>query len=425
MASVLASLGRVGVNGGRIVGIVLCVLASHAWGQEPPPGGAQAQPPIAAYPLELLGLLAPPAQRGPLTVTPSIAVSEEYNDNIFANNRNRHWDFITSFTPATTLVVNRPSYQLSAGYSFAADLYAREDRLSNAFARQNFVANGLYRVAPGLTLTAADSFAFDRNANRLASQSFSTGRQELWTNTFTPGLMWQMTPRNSLSVSATYSVLRFEGAGGGSNSDTYGLLSSLSHAVTPRLTGLLGYGFTYLNIQRQGTSTTHTPTLGLSYQLTQTLTGTVAGGPAITESDGDTTVSPAGSASLVQTLPFGSAGIHYERSVSAAGGFGGATNTQTASGTLTLSGLQRGLLIVFNPIYSVAESVSSRQTQSIDVRTFTLNLAATYQIARFASVFGGYTFFQQRTGRSSTTQLDIDQNRIRFGLQFGYPINFD
>ena len=80
---------------------------------------------------------------------------------------------------------------------------------------------------------------------------------------------------------------------------------------------------------------------------------------------------------------------------------------------------------MFNPIYSVAESVRSRQTQSIDVRTFTLNLAATYQIARFASVFGGYTFFQQRTGRSSTTQLDIDQNRIRFGLQFGYPINFD
>src|SRR5256712_14164475 len=108
-----------------------------------------------------------------------------------------------------------------------------------------------------------------------------------------------MSPATPLTGGATYRVVRWEGAGEGNNSDTYGFLSSLSHAVTPRLTGLLGYGFTYLNIQRQGTSTTHTPTLGLSYQLTQTLTGTVAGGPAITESDGDTTGSPAGSASLV------------------------------------------------------------------------------------------------------------------------------
>jgi len=41
------------------------------------------------------------------------------------------------------------------------------------------------------------------------------------------------------------------------------------------------------------------------------------------------------------------------------------------------------------------------------------------------ALFGGYTFFRQRTGGSSSTQLDADQNRVRFGLQFGYPINFD
>ena len=142
-------------------------MTSYAWGQQPPPRGIGAQPsgtatepalgppspPIAAYPLELLGLLAPAAQRGPVTLTPSISVSEEYNDNIFLDNRDRQWDFITSFSPALTLFVNRPSYQLTAGYSFSADLYAREDRLSNAFDRQNFVATGLYRLSSSVTLT--------------------------------------------------------------------------------------------------------------------------------------------------------------------------------------------------------------------------------------------------------------------------------
>src|SRR5712692_8180525 len=131
-------------------------MASNAWGQHPPPRGVgvrsprtttepalgppSAAPPIAAYPLE---------------------------------NRNQQWDLITSFSPALTLYVNRPSYQLSAGYSFSADLYAREDRHSNAFDSQNFAATGLYRLTPVVTLTASDTFAYDRNSNRVAAQGFS------------------------------------------------------------------------------------------------------------------------------------------------------------------------------------------------------------------------------------------------------------
>jgi hypothetical protein len=69
--------------------------------------------------------------------------------------------------------------------------------------------------------------------------------------------------------------------------------------------------------------------------------------------------------------------------------------------------------------------LSSRQSGQVDVKTATLTLGATYQIWRFTSIFGGYSFLWQRTGASSATQVDADQNRVRFGLQFGYPINFD
>ena len=133
----LARLHRVGT--GAVVGIVVALIASHAASQEPSPSGTKEQPPsvteappivpapgppMASYPLTLLGLLGPPAQRGPLTLLPSIAISEEYNDNVNANNLDRRSDFITSFSPTVTLSFNRPSYQLSAGYSFSAALYA-------------------------------------------------------------------------------------------------------------------------------------------------------------------------------------------------------------------------------------------------------------------------------------------------------------
>ncbi|HZM92103.1 MAG TPA: hypothetical protein VFB92_01730, partial [Vicinamibacterales bacterium] len=119
-----------------MIGLILCLAASAAWGQVPPPrGGSQpaetqrptTEPPLvaptlvrpmAAYPLELLGLLAPGQQQGPVTLTPSLGISEEYNDNVFADNRNRQWDFITTFSPTITLAIQQPSYQLNAGYSF-------------------------------------------------------------------------------------------------------------------------------------------------------------------------------------------------------------------------------------------------------------------------------------------------------------------
>jgi len=444
-----------------VVGIALCLAASGAWGQEPPPRGAGTQVPgtetepapgppiparpIAAYPLELLGLIAPPAQRGPLTLTPSIGISAEYNDNVLSDNRNRQWDLITTFSPTIVLSVNRPSFRLNVGYSFSAALYAEETSRNNALDNQNFIADGDYQVTPGLTLTASDSFAYNNNTNVVAVQGFSTGRQKSWSNTFGPGMTWRMTPQNSLSLGATYSVLRFEGTGAGLESDTYGFRSSLGHAFTPRLTGNVGYDFTYLDfhgqgtsttqtpqgtsttqtLQGQGSSTTHSPTVGLSYQLTQTLTGAINGGAAITEVAGKTAVTPAGSLTLAQALRFGSASLSYTRNVGVAGGFGGTADTQTAAGTLTLSSLQRGLVVAFSPTYSIAESVSSQQANQVDVKTLTVSLNAAYQVGRFVRVFAGYTFLHQRTGGSSATQIDVDQNRVRVGVQLGYPFSFD
>lgn len=441
---------------GAAVGLAICLTAFQAWGQQPPateqPSARPVESPAipqtaglptpAAYPLELFGLLARPAAlRGPLTLTPSIAVSEEYNDNIFQDNKRREYDFITTFTPSLMLVVNRPSYQASAGYSFGADIYARESQFDNALDRQNFVASGLYRAAPGLTLTGSDAFALNRNTDLTALQSSSVGRQESWSNTVSAGAAWQVTARNDLTLGASYSVLRFLGTGASTNtgtsggtsrstgvdSDTYGFQSSFGHAFTPRLHGTVGYNFTYINLtQNQEDSKTHSPSVGLSYQFTPTLTGAVSGGPAITEAGSKTFISPSGSTSLTQVLQFGSVGVQYNRAVSVAGGFGGTNDTQTASATLTVTTLRPGLVAVFSPAYIESSSVDNRQgSTQVDVKTVTLSLGVTYQVARFTTLFAGYSFLHQRTGSVAAAQHDVDQNRVRFGLQFGYPINFD
>src|SRR2546426_1665293 len=431
---------------GALLGVFVCFLATPAWAQErpapPAPPGlwstvAEAPstlqnsgPPITAYPAELLGLLAPPAERGPITLRPSIAVSEEYNDNVLLNNQTRQWDLITRVSPGLTLTVDRPSYQLSAGYTLSGEVYANESHLNDAWRDQAFVATGLYRGVRGLTVTVADSFALSRSTNQVASQGFATGRQETWTNTFGPGMTWEMTPRPPLKLGGTFIVQRFLDAGTasipGSDSNTYGLQTSLERTLTRRLTGIVGYGFTYLDcLGQQENSTTHTPTLGARYFLTPTLTGFVSGGPAITELGGETSVSPAGTVRLVQLFQVGSVSLDYTRAVRAAGGFGGTTDTQIVSAGLILPTWQRGLVVAVTPSYSMATSVSRRQASQVDVKAITVPLSVNYQFARFTSVFAEYTFFQQRTGSSSAVGADVDQNRLRFGLQFGYPLNFD
>jgi hypothetical protein len=450
---VFSRLRRVGT--GVIVGIVVGLITSHAASQETPPSGTKDQPPPPAtaappttptpafalpissysYPLPLLGLLAPRPQRGSLSLVPSIGISEEYNDNVHSDNQNRESDFITHFSPTIMLSVNRPTYQLNAGYSFSAALYAKGTLPNEAFQSQNFIGGGSWKVTQGLTLSAFDSFAYNKDASNLvAVQGFSVGQQESLSNTFSPSMSWQATPLNTLGVGFTYSVLRFLGGGNASDSDTYGLHTGLSHAFTLRFSGNIGYGFTYLHFPEcvvvgqqcidQPDSYTHTPTIGFSYQLTPTLSTAINGGAAVTQRGGRTDVSPAGSASLVQQFSFGSASLNYNQGVSVAGGFGGSNNTLSASGLLTLSTLLRDLLVVLGPTYTRSDPLVSQASGQLSLWSVTLDLGATYQIASLVSAYGRYTFFLQRSGGSSTSAA-VDQNRVRFGLQFGYPINFD
>jgi len=83
------------------------------------------------------------------------------------------------------------------------------------------------------------------------------------------------------------------------------------------------------------------------------------------------------------------------------------------------------LLVTLGPAYTNSKSLSSSLPGRADVWNVTFNIGATYQIARYASLFGGYTFLYQRTGASSSTQIDANQNLVRFGVQFGYPFDFD
>jgi hypothetical protein len=421
-----------------LAGLAVSLAAPDVSGQETQPGPTERQPTLeteappapplppllppvlGSYPIELYGLLAP--NKDAATLVPAIGLSEEWNSNIFFDNDNRQSDFITAITPSLMLVVNQPRYRLIAGVASSAEIYAKDTSLGNVFGRSALILGGDYSVSQDFRVRLSDLFAFDRGTGA-GFQGFTVGRELSIDNRLSGGFTW-LFPRTTLDVSGTYELNRFPGSGNGIDSDTYSFRTTVGYALTQRLSAQLGYDFTFLRIQGAEDSTTHTPTLGVTYQVTRSFSAFVSGGPAITQVAGDTFVTPAGSIVLTQAWRFGTLSLQYSRGISVAGGLGGTTDNQTASGTFLMPTFIRDLVARLYTSYNHAKSLDSaqRMVQNVDATSYTVALGALYRFNEYVSMYGGYDFIRQQTGSSATIQIDGDQHRVRIGVQLGYPI---
>jgi len=395
-------------------------IVAPAWAQAPPlPLGSPVPVPTAPE----------GPRRGPITVTPTISVTGEWNDNVFQNNANKVSDFILGVTPGISVAIESPIYRLIGSYSFTSEFYADQDQLNEAFAQHNLRLDASYRVTPLLTLFLSDTFTVANNSNLVAVENVSTGRTQSTSNTLSPGLSYQLAPRDALRLRGTWTTQSYDTAGA-LDSDTYALEGFWDHAYTPRLTVSGGYQFAYFDVEGQPGVHTHTPRLGVSYRITPTLTGSLSGGPTFQVPEtGDVEVFPAITAALQQRFAWGSATAQYDHAVGTAGGLGGTTENQSLGGTVQVDRLMRGLVLQFVPRYTHTTSTIG---QNVDVDTFSITLQARYEITRWMAAIAGYTHYMQRSGGSAVTTAagtiaanDVDQNRVFVGLQFGYPISFD
>jgi hypothetical protein len=372
-------------------------------------------------------LLEPP-RRAPLTITPSLTLSGEYNDNIFIDNRNRVSDFIIGFTPGLAVTYERPTYRLSAGYNFTAELFTKETSETHAFDRQNFWLDTVWRVTPHVTLTLIDTFIFSTDTNLISRENVSSGRDRAFGNTLAGGVSWQVDPVWRLRGYGAWTAERFKSADL-FNSDVYRASLFADRQLTREVSGTAGYEFGYFDIEGQPKFTSHAPRVGGSWQPTPLTALSLNGGPAfLIRDDGNTTVTPVLTATLTQRVPFGLTGLSYDRYIGTASGLGGPTFDDYISGYITVTTLLRGLTVQLVPRYSIAKSPHG---SLVDIKAFTGALYAIYRLTDAIALIGGYQFFHQRSDSTELTRTglpiatDADQNRVFVGVQFGYPIRFD
>jgi hypothetical protein len=371
--------------------------------------------------------------RAPITLLPSITVSEEYNDNILLDNHHRQWDLITGITPALNFIWESRTHRLFAGYNFTAELYLRDPGRDNAFNHQNFTLDGMWRATERLTLTLTDGFTATTDTNLISPEGVSVGRNRSFGNVLAAGAAYQIDDFTSVRGGASYAAQRFDRSAL-DNSDVYRVNVGLDRTLTRQLRGTLGYEFGYFDIENEDHVTTHTPRIGFSWQVTPTITLAVSGGPTFEErQNGSSRIAPAATAAYDQKLWFGIVGLGFDRQVATAGGLGGVTDNTSVYGHIDLLTLMRGLTLSFIPRYSWVRSPSGEPSRNgrIDIQSFTMPLQATYRFTAWMAAVARYQFFRQRTPsevRDNAGDLiatDADQNRLFVGLQFGYPITFD
>jgi hypothetical protein len=379
-------------------------------------------------------LYAPPAQ-GPLTLTPSLAITEEFNDNVFLTHSDKRSDFITQFTPGLTLQAQQPGLQLLSAFNFTAEIYARNTELSNAANRLNFLTSVSYQASQRVNLSLTENLTFNRNnSNAAAISGVASGQQESWSNVLAPAISVSLTPSTTWRVSGAYTLERFGSGGNSQNSqesNIYRIGTGFDHTLTPRLTLIAAYDFGYLDVEHEPAAFNHTLRFGGSYQVTPTLTVSATAGPSLLLTEHDTQITPAVTARITKQMSWGYMSAFYDQAIATNGGFGGLTDNKSFGGNITVVTLLRGLFLDLSPRYVISKTTGASQTNT-DLNILTVTLGARYQIARYVSLIGTYQLLHQ-TGsgngntRGSTTNnasSDIDQNLVNFGIQFGYPINF-
>ena len=372
--------------------------------------------------------------RAPITLLPTITISEEYNDNILLDNRNRQWDLITGITPAINLIWESRTHRLVAGYNFTAELYLREPGRDNAFNTQNFTVDGMWRLSEQLTVTLTDAFTATTDTNLIAPEGVSVGRNRSYGNALAGGATYKLDDFTAVRGGASWALQRFSRSEL-DDSDAYHANLFLDRTLTRQVRGSVGYEFGYFDIEHEDNVTTHTPKIGASWQVSPTITLAVNGGPTFElHENGDSRITPAVNATYEQTVWFGTVGLGFDRQVATAGGIGGVTDNTSVYGHVDVITLTRGLALSFAPRYSwvkSADKVRTADNSRIDISSITLPLQVTYRLTAWMAAVARYQFYQQRTAKEvrdtagNLLAADADQNRLFVGLQFGYPITFD
>jgi len=347
-----------------------------------------------------------------LSLTPTLQVSERYDDNFRAVEENEESSWITSITPTFVLAAEgrKSAYQLS--YSAASDIFHSSQKDNNT--DHHLLGDAVFEF------DARNRLKLNAGYNRIeetAAQSTQTRRSmenDRYTTANAGGVysFGAQTARTQLDLGASYQELRYQNSGGlnaDKERDTTALSSTVYYRVAPKTRALVELRHTdydYVSNDRLNSYNIAMLT-GLTWDATAKTTGTVKFGAE--KKRFDTAALDDNSGSMwevgVKWMPRSYSTFNLQTRRALDEGDDGASAIQTQSTTLSW---KHQWLDRLNSDVSYTYTDQQYQDYKRDDRLNVFGIGLTYEMRRWLDIGVGYKY----ADNDSTMALESYERNI-------------
>lgn len=344
-----------------------------------------------------------------ITLSPSLTLSEEYDDNVLLSPTDRQSDFVTSVSPALRLTIAEYPWSVTAAASLRAMYYAERPELNSSTDNRQGSLAIEFHPTPRFTASLTDTVVRSLDPGEVDPEAgVIIGRFPSTRNTVAPAVTYQIDPLTQLRLQYSFSTIRSDSPLA-RDSDTHEAGLSLQHQFTPRTSGTLRYTFSRIQAEDSPARDAHLPRVGVAHSLSPTTQISADAGPLLIErADGSTEITAGGSLQYAQQFARGSVSVAYERSARVAGVTGEAATSQSLTATVTFFATREASLRLDSGVRTT-ESPDAGE----DFLIYTAGIGLDYRILRWLSVNGGYRYLRQddRAG-----PLNLDRNVVFLGF---------
>jgi opacity protein-like surface antigen len=355
-----------------------------------------------------------------VTVTPSLGLRGEYNDNIDFSRVNKQDDYIGTVSPALSLNVATPRFTFGA--TAGVDVIRYNENTENDYERQNYGLNMGYQLFERMSVNVRGSYIADTTLDtELQETGIVERRVERDFYSAGGGVSFQLTEVSDLALGYTFAKTEYD-LEDFEESDSHSASLAYSHAFNNRRDV-----FTFRPYYRNTDSDeedldTYGLTLGIAHTFSETLQGNISGGPRYTETEyisgrTDDDWGWTAEVNLTKTWQIASAQIGYSRDIS-----------YTAEGdtvevdrfTLTVSKMLTSKLSseIAGSLYF--SKSTGREAEETDTRYYTVTPSLNYSFTDQISLNLAYSY-SNVYDKTVTDNREGDRHIVWLALNFNFP----
>jgi len=360
-------------------------------------------------------------------LTPTLTVSERYDDNIRLTEANPETDAVTTMNPGLSLAYKGKTIKLGAEYDAAIERFDRHPELNNVGhnASLDLELDQLF----GSKTTSASLRNFFRFLPQLPTDqgavtvpgSSVTGiglpRSNVWANTAALTLTHLSSARLTERMEYLNTLTRFELPTLVDSTIHEGTIEAI-YQLDPNNSIGSSYRLRYFDFVQQGTEDAigHALMVGTTHQFSPSLSLTTRLGLSYSIQSGDRVITPIGMLHLSKSFEKIEIGGDYSRDISFTGGLSAqlvTTQTVTANLSYAVTQKTRAFLSMW---LTDNRSITGEELKIV---SWTVRPGLSYQILTWLSVEIRYHHFEQR-GEGSLGS-DLNQNQYFFSLTGKIP----